>query len=68
MRRKTTAVAMVALCWVDFIHILAKHSAVTGAQYSSYVHIIMYFGLVVRMSILDTEVDGSNPSISMFFP
>ena len=24
-------------------------------------------GLVVRMSILDTEVDGSNPSISMFF-
>ena len=25
-------------------------------------------GLVVRMSILDTEVDGSNPSISMFSP
>ena len=25
-------------------------------------------GLVVRMSILDTEVDCSNPSISMFFP
>ena len=27
-----------------------------------------HIGLVVRMSILDTEVDGSNPSISMFFP
>ena len=25
-------------------------------------------GVVVRMSILDTEVDGSNPSISMFSP
>ena len=27
-----------------------------------------HIGLVVRMSILDTEVDGSNPSISMFSP
>ena len=27
-----------------------------------------HIGLVVRMSILDTEVDGSNPSISMLFP
>ena len=27
-----------------------------------------HIGLVVRMSILDAEVDGSNPSISMFFP
>ena len=27
-----------------------------------------HIGLVVRMSILDTEVDGSNPNISMFFP
>ena len=27
-----------------------------------------HIGLVVRMSILDTEVDSSNPSISMFFP
>ena len=27
-----------------------------------------HIGVVVRMSILDTEVDGSNPSISMFFP
>ena len=27
-----------------------------------------HIGLVVRMSILDTEVDGSNLSISMFFP
>ena len=26
-----------------------------------------HIGLVVRMSILDTEVDGLNPSISMFF-
>ena len=25
-------------------------------------------GLVVRMSILDTKVDGSNPSINMFSP
>ena len=27
-----------------------------------------HIGLVVRMSILDTEVDGTNPSISMLFP
>ena len=27
-----------------------------------------HIGLVVRMSILDTEVDGSNPSISMSSP
>ena len=27
-----------------------------------------HIGLVVRMSILDAEVDGSNPSISMFSP
>ena len=26
-----------------------------------------HIGLVVRMSILYTEVDGSNPSISVFF-
>ena len=30
--------------------------------------LLEHIGLVVRMSILDTEVDGSNPSISMFFP
>ena len=29
---------------------------------------VEHIGLVVRMSILDTGVDGSNPSISMFFP
>ena len=27
-----------------------------------------HIGLVIRMLILDTEVDGSDPSISMFFP
>ena len=27
-----------------------------------------HIGLVVRMLILDTEVDGSNKSISMFSP
>ena len=27
-----------------------------------------HIGLVVRMSIMDTEVDGSNPSVSMFSP
>ena len=32
------------------------------------VQFLEHIGLVVRMSILDTEVDGSNPSISMFFP
>ena len=30
--------------------------------------VVEHIGLVVRMSILDTEVDGSNPSISMFSP
>ena len=30
--------------------------------------ILEHIGLVVRLLILDTEVDGSNPSISMFFP
>ena len=30
--------------------------------------ILEHIGLVVGMSILDTEVDGSNPSISKFFP
>ena len=30
--------------------------------------ILKHIGLVVRISILDTEVDGSNPSISMSFP
>ena len=27
-----------------------------------------HIGLLARMSVLDTEVDGSNPSISMLFP
>ena len=29
---------------------------------------IKSFGVVVRMSILDTKVDGSIPSINMFYP
>ena len=29
--------------------------------------LLEHIGLVARKSILDTEVDGSNPSISMFF-
>ena len=36
--------------------------------YIIYMYICTHIGLVVRMSILDTEVDGSNPSISMFSP
>ena len=35
---------------------------------SMHVNILEHIGLVVRMSIFDTEVDGSNPSISMFSP
>ena len=31
-------------------------------------NIIQHICLVVRMLILDTEVDGSNPSISMYSP
>ena len=31
-------------------------------------HHCQHIGLVVRMSILDIEVDGANPSISMFSP
>ena len=27
-----------------------------------------YIGRLARMSVLDTEVDGSNPGISMLFP
>ena len=38
---------------------------VNGWQYFRWME---HIGLVVRMSILDTEVDGSNSSISMFFP
>ena len=33
-----------------------------------YIYIYKHIGLVVRISILDTEVDGSNTSISMFSP
>ena len=32
MRRLTTVVAMVARCRVDYVHVLTKDSAVTGAQ------------------------------------
>ena len=39
-------------------------SVITQLNHSRSQHI----GRLVRMSILDTEVDGSNPSISMFFP
>ena len=38
-------------------------------QYRHMEHINMkYIGLVVRMSILDKEVDRSNSYISMFYP
>ena len=30
--------------------------------------LIMHIGQLVRMSVLDTEVDGSNPGSSMLFP
>ena len=29
---------------------------------------ILHIGRLVRMSVLDTEVDGSNPGSSMLFP
>ena len=29
---------------------------------------VKYIGRLARMSVLDTEVDGSNPGISMLFP
>ena len=36
MRRMTTVVAMVARCRVDYLHVLTKDSAVTGAQLCQY--------------------------------
>ena len=31
-------------------------------------HYYYYIGRLARMSVLDTEVDGSNPGSSMLFP
>ena len=39
-----------------------------NVQVVTHTVIYIHIGLVVRMSILDTEVDGSNLSISMFSP
>ena len=33
-----------------------------------YMHLLEHIGRLVRMSVLDTEVDGSNPGSSMLFP
>ena len=33
-----------------------------------YVSMLEHIGRLVRMSVLDTEVDGSNPGSSMLFP
>ena len=30
--------------------------------------VVKHIGRLARMSVLDTEVDGSNPGISMLFP
>ena len=35
---------------------------------SIFVHIFLHIGRLARMSVLDTEVDGSNPGSSMLFP
>ena len=32
------------------------------------VHFLEHIGRLARMSVLDTEVDGSNPGSSMLFP
>ena len=37
-------------------------------DYHDIVLIIEYIGRLARMSVLDTEVDGSNPGSSMLFP
>ena len=42
----------------DFVH---KHHSVLIITYDN-------IGRLVRMSVLDTEVDGSNPGSSMLFP
>ena len=44
------------------------HNSSTSCNNLLIAMIYEHIGLVVRMSILDTEVDGSNPSISMFSP
>ena len=36
MRRMNTVVAMVVRCRIDFLHVLTKDSAVTGAQLCQY--------------------------------
>ena len=38
------------------------------ASYFLFVPLLSFFGVVVRMSILDTKVAGSNLSINMFSP
>ena len=47
MRRMTTVVAMVVRCPIDFVHVLTKDTAVTGAQlcqYSSCIPWLCLFG------------------------
>ena len=42
---------------------------VVNCLYESVFDVIQaIIGVVVRMSILDTKVDGSIPSINMFYP
>ena len=40
------------------------HPLLTLNFFSTWIHI----GRLARMSVLDTEVDGSNPGSSMLFP
>ena len=48
-----------------------SYSLVRGALYgvlSGVLFHIVHIGRLARMSVLDTEVDGSNPGSSMLFP
>ena len=53
----------------QIVLILLWNYSVTTILYISFLHkIFQYIGRLARMSVLDTDVDGSNPGNSMLYP
>ena len=56
------------LTWYDYIHYISGKISKGVDILSKLKYMLPISGVVVRMLILDTKVDGSIPSINMFSP